>query len=195
MGATAVAGVDEAGRGALAGPVVAAVVLLQADREYPYRDSKRLTPATRARLAARVRTEAVAYACGFSSAQVVDAVNVLEATKMAARAALAEVAGAVDGLVTDYLTLATGLPEVAAAKADALSYQVAAASILAKHTRDSLLARYEDEYPGYGFASHSGYGVPQHLEALRRLGPCAQHRRTFAPVAQVRLFPYEATQQ
>ncbi len=191
QGATAVAGVDEAGRGALAGPVVAAVVLLPAGSEYPYRDSKRLTPSARARLAERVRSEAVAYACGFATAQVVDAVNVLEATKRAARAALAEVASQVDALVTDYLMLGTGLPEVAVAKADGLSYQVAAASILAKHTRDTLLARYEDEYPGYGFARHFGYGVPQHLEALRRLGPCELHRRTFAPVAQVRLFPYE----
>jgi len=170
---------------------VAAVVVLPAGSDYPYRDSKRLTPAARAELAARVRTEAVAFACGFASAELVDEVNVLEATKLAARAALAEVASQVDGLVTDYLALGTGLPEVAVARADAQSYQVAAASILAKHTRDALLARYDDEFPGYGFARHYGYGVPQHLEALRRLGPCSLHRRSFAPVARVRLFPYE----
>lgn len=184
-GLVAVAGVDEAGRGALAGPVVAAVVLLPAGRDYPYRDSKRLAPALRARLAERVKAEALAYACGFSTAAVVDEVNVLEATRRAARAAVAEVAAQVDGLVTDYLVLGSGLPEVAVAKADALSYQVAAASILAKHTRDSLLKSYEDEYPGYGFARHFGYGVPQHLDALGRLGPCAVHRRSFAPVVRV----------
>lgn len=190
-GLTAVAGVDEAGRGALAGPVVAAVVLLPAGREYPYRDSKRLTPAARARLAERLKTEALAFACGYSSAAVVDEVNVLEATKRAARAAVAEIVQSVDALVTDYLVLGSGLPEVAVARADALSYQVAAASILAKHTRDSLLVRYEDEYPGYGFGRHFGYGVPQHLEALRRLGPCAVHRRSFAPVTRVGLFTNE----
>jgi ribonuclease HII len=184
-GLAAVAGVDEAGRGALAGPVVAAVVLLPAGREYPYRDSKSLAPAERARLAARVRAEALAFACGYAPAAVVDEVNVLEATKRAARAAVAEVARLVDGLITDYLVLDSGLPEVAVAKADARSFQVAAASILAKHTRDALLARYEDEYPGYGFGRHFGYGVPQHLDALRRLGPCAEHRRTFAPVTRL----------
>lgn len=186
-GLAAVAGVDEAGRGALAGPVVAAVVMLPAGRDYPYRDSKRLAPALRALLAERVKSEALAFACGYATAAVVDEVNVLEATKRAARAAVAEVARQVDGLVTDYLVLGTGLPEVAVAKADALSYQVAAASILAKHTRDSLLKTYEEEYPGYGFGRHFGYGVPQHLDALRRLGPCAVHRRSFAPVTRVGL--------
>ncbi|HET8984577.1 MAG TPA: ribonuclease HII [Trueperaceae bacterium] len=187
-GLAAVAGVDEAGRGALAGPVVAAVVLLPAGRDYPYRDSKSLAPAVRARLAARVKSEAIAFACGYSTAALVDEVNVLEATKQAARAAVAEIAKLIDGLVTDYLVLGTGLPEVAVAKADAHSYQVAAASILAKHTRDTVLTRYEDEYPGYGFGRHFGYGVPQHLDALRRLGPCAEHRRTFAPVTRLGSF-------
>lgn len=190
-GLTAVAGVDEAGRGALAGPVVAAVVLLPARRTYPYRDSKLVAPAERARLAERIRSEAVAFACGYATAALVDEVNVLEATKRAARAAVAEVVAQIDGLVTDFLVLRSGLPEVAVAKADALSYQVAAASILAKHTRDCLLTTYEDEYPGYGFGKHFGYGVPQHLDALRRLGPCAVHRRTFAPVIRVGLFTDE----
>ena len=190
-GLSAVAGVDEAGRGALAGPVVAAVVLLPAGRDYPYRDSKQLQPAVRARLAERIRSEALVYACGYASAALVDQINVLEATKRAARAAVTEVYALVDGLVTDYLVLSSGLPEVAVAKGDTLSYQVAAASILAKHTRDTLLARYEDEYPGYGFGRHFGYGVPQHLDALRRLGPCAVHRRTFGPVTRVGLFTDE----
>src|SRR5690606_34943918 len=110
-GLSAVAGVDEAGRGALAGPVVAAVVLLPAGRDYPYRDSKQLQPAVRARLAERIRSEALVYACGYASAALVDQINVLEATKRAARAAVTEVYALVDGLVTDYLVLSSGLPE------------------------------------------------------------------------------------
>ncbi len=186
-GAVAVAGVDEAGRGALAGPVSAAVVVLAAGREYPYRDSKTLTREQRAELAARLRTEAVAYAFEFATAVEVDSLNVLGATKAAARRAVERVRDQLDGLVTDYLPLGCGVPEVAAARADAISYQVAAASILAKHERDEYLTRLEDEYPGYGFARHVGYGVPEHLDALRRLGPCSQHRLSFAPVAAVSL--------
>ncbi len=187
-GAVSVAGVDEAGRGALAGPVSVAVVVLQAGREYPYRDSKTLTREQRAWLAARLRTEAVAYAVEFATALEVDSLNVLGATKAAARRAVARVIESLDGLVTDYLTLGCGVPEVAEPRADARSYQVAAASVLAKHERDRYLAGLEDEFPGYGFARHVGYGVPEHLEALRRLGPCAEHRLSFAPVAAVNLF-------
>lgn len=184
----AVAGVDEAGRGALAGPVVAAVVLLEAGREYPYRDSKTLNRPRRAELAARVRGEALAYAVGYASAVEVDSHNVLGATKVAARRALAGVLDQLDGLVTDYLWLDAGVPEVAVPRADARSYQVAAASILAKHERDTALVELEETYPGYGFDSHAGYGVPRHLAALSELGPCPQHRLSFAPVAAVSLF-------
>lgn len=186
-GLVAVAGVDEAGRGALAGPVVAAVVLLTGEREYPYRDSKTLTRPVRAELAVRIRSEALAYAVGYASAEEVDVHNVLGATKVAARRALACVIDRLDGLVTDYLTLDAGLPEVAVARADARSFQVAAASILAKHERDMALVELERSYPGYGFDSHAGYGVPRHLAALTALGPCPQHRLSFAPVAAVSL--------
>ena len=168
--------------------MAAAAVLLQPGRDYPYRDSKTLTRAERARLAARLRGEAVACAVAFASAAEVDALNVLGATRLAARRAVALLGEQVDGLVTDYLELGTGHREVAAARADATSYQVAAASVLAKHERDLRLQRLEDEYPGYGFARHAGYGVPEHLRALRRLGPCPHHRRSFAPVAAVCLF-------
>lgn len=182
------AGVDEAGRGALAGPVAAAVVVLQPGREYPYRDSKTLAREQRAQLAERLRSEAIAYAVEFATAVEVDSLNVLGATKAAARRAVKRVRHSLDALVTDYLQLGCGVPEVAEARADATSYQVAAASILAKHERDTYLARLEDEYPGYGFARHVGYGVPEHLDALRRLGPCSEHRLSFAPVAAVSLF-------
>lgn len=187
-GSVAVAGVDEAGRGALAGPVAAAAVVLQPGRDYPYRDSKTLPREERARLAARLRGEAVAHAVAFASALEVDAHNVLGATKLAARRALAQLACQVDGLVTDYLELGWDVPEVAAPRADGASFQVAAASVLAKHERDVYLERLEDEFPGYGFGRHAGYGVPEHLRALRSLGPCPHHRRSFAPVAAVCLF-------
>lgn len=187
-GLVAVGGVDEAGRGALAGPVVAAVVLLERDRDYPYRDSKTLSRPLRRDLAARVRGEALAYALGHATALEIDSLNVLGATKLAARRAVASLGDALDGLVTDYLSLASGLPEVAVARADSRSFQVAAASILAKHERDCILVELAEQFPDYGFDSHVGYGVPRHLEALAQVGPCPQHRRSFAPVAAAALF-------
>ncbi len=183
-----VAGVDEAGRGALAGPVVAAAVILEPRKSYPYRDSKQLSAAARTEFALRVREEAIACAVGIASALEVDTLNVLGATKLAARRAVAALAPAADGLVTDYLRLGTGLPEVAVARGDTLSFQVAAASILAKTTRDALMCELDDVHPGYGFAKHKGYGAPQHLRALERLGACSEHRRNFAPVARLALF-------
>lgn len=184
---------DEAGRGALAGPVVAAAVVLPPGRHYPFRDSKALSPAQRERLAAEVRQVALAYAVGVASALEVDTLNVLGATREAARRAVAALRPAADGLVTDYLRLGTGLPELAVAKGDARSYQVAAASILAKTHRDAVMRELHDEYPAYGFARHKGYAAPEHLAALRLLGACPEHRTTFAPVAQCALFAPPAT--
>ena len=185
-GAKLVAGVDEAGRGALCGPVVAAAVILQTEREHPYRDSKTLDAARRAALADQVRVEAVAYAVGFASAAEVDALNVLAATKLAARRALAALVPQADGLVTDYLRLGSPLPELAVAAGDARSYQVAAASVLAKTVRDAHMLRLANTYPGYGLERHKGYGVREHLEALAAIGPSPIHRKTFAPVARLR---------
>lgn len=208
-GCVMVAGIDEAGRGALAGPVVAAVVLLDVGEsclryvpaaraggvrgaselpEFPYRDSKCLARRDRERLARRVRSEALAYALGTAEACEIDELNVLEATKLAVRRALIQLAGRYDGLVTDYLRLGLPTPEVAAAKADSLSYQVAAASILAKVERDRLMVELDAALPEYGFAQHKGYGVPDHLRALERHGPSPQHRRSFGPVLRQPLF-------
>jgi ribonuclease HII len=187
-----VAGVDEAGRGAICGPVVVGAVILPPGRDYPYRDSKTLSAGRREELAERVRSEAIAYAVAFAEAGEVDKVNVLQATKLAALRAVAALAVAPDALVTDYLKLPTALPTVAVAAADAKSYQVAAASILAKTTRDAHMAELARRYPGYGLEKHKGYGVASHLRALALRGPTPEHRRSFAPVAQPRLLEADA---
>jgi ribonuclease HII len=179
-----VAGVDEAGRGALAGPVVAAAVVLPYGA-HPFDDSKKLSPVVRARLALEVKRCALAWALGAASAAEVDALNVLRATHLAAQRALAALCGVpVDALVTDYLKLAFPSPVAAPPRADALSVQVAAASILAKTARDRLMVSLHGRDPRYGFAAHKGYGAPAHLRALAEHGPSAQHRLSFAPVAR-----------
>ncbi len=181
QGYPCIAGVDEAGRGALAGPVVAAAVILP-HGTYPFDDSKKLTPGAREKLAAEVKRVALAWAVGAASAQEVDTVNVLRATHLAAQRALAALPQVPDALVTDYLKLAFAGPVLPPPRADATSVQVAAASILAKTTRDALMVALDQEFPHYGFAAHKGYGAPVHLRALAAHGACAAHRRTFGPV-------------
>lgn len=180
-----VAGIDEAGRGALAGPVVAAAVLLPYGA-YPFDDSKKLSPEVRERLACEVKRCALAWGVGAASAAEIDAFNVLGATHLAAQRALAVLLRqtVIDALVTDYLKLSFSGPVSAPPRADALSVQVAAASILAKTTRDRLMVTLAGLEPRYGFASHKGYGAPVHLRALAEHGPTAQHRLSFAPVAR-----------
>lgn len=178
-----VAGVDEAGRGAWAGPVtVAAVILPGTAQEYPFRDSKQLSAAQREEYAAEVRRVAVAWAVEHAWPGEIDRLNILGATHAAAARALACLDPAPQALVTDYLKLRTDLPILAPPKADALSYSVAAASLLAKTERDRVMRDLEAEFPGYGFASHKGYGAPQHRAALRELGVTEQHRRSYAPI-------------
>ncbi len=178
-----VAGVDEAGRGALAGPVVAAAVVLPYG-SYPFDDSKKLSPEVRERLAGEIKGAALLWAVGMASAAEVDAHNVLQATHLAAQRALSVLQSGIslDALVTDFLKLRFAGPVVAPPQADSSSVQVAAASILAKTTRDELMRSLARRYPLYGFASHKGYGAPVHLRALAAHGPCAEHRRSFAPV-------------
>lgn len=180
-----VAGVDEAGRGALAGPVVAAAVLLPYG-VYPFDDSKKLSPGQRETMAATVKACALAWGVGFSSAAEVDAHNVLQATHLAAGRALAvlfETSG-IDALVTDFLRLGFPGPVAAPPRADALSLQVAAASILAKTARDAYMRALGERDPRYGFAAHKGYGAPVHLRALAEHGPGPEHRLSFAPVTR-----------
>jgi ribonuclease HII len=183
------AGIDEAGRGPLAGPVVAAAVIL--DRKRPIRgiaDSKILTPEVRAELAQRIQERSIAFGLGWADACEVDSINILQATMLAMRRALLGLRCApahviVDG---DRCPSLAGLPLdctiEAVVKGDASVTCVGAASILAKVARDRFMCDLELRYPGYGFAAHKGYGTPQHLDALRRLGPSPVHRRSFAPV-------------
>ena len=189
LGYSVVAGVDEAGRGALAGPVVAGAVVLPYG-QYPFNDSKTLGAAARLAMAAQIKEVALAWAVGTASAQEVDEVNVLNATKLAALRALAQVQKtcSFDALTTDYLKLAAPCPVLAVAKGDSLSLQIAAASILAKTTRDAHMVALAETYPAYGFNSNKGYGAPVHLNALDTHGVTPVHRLSFRPVAQRRLF-------
>lgn len=179
-----VAGVDEAGRGAWAGPVtVAAVILPNTGAELPFADSKTLSPAHREELAAEVRCVALAYAVEHAWPDEIEQLNVLGATRAAAVRAIAALQPPPQALITDYLRLQTSLPLLAPAHADALSYTVAAASLLAKTERDRLMRELDASYPGYGFAAHKGYGVPTHRAALQELGISNLHRRGFKPVS------------
>ncbi|MGQ9754113.1 MAG: ribonuclease HII [Thermaceae bacterium] len=177
-----VAGLDEVGRGAWAGPILVGAVVLPPGR-YPFRDSKRLSPAQRLRMAEEVEKRAQAYAVGVAEVEEIDRLGVVEATHLAAKRALLAL-GKVEALVTDYLFLETLLPLLARPKAEDQSPSVAAASILAKVRRDLLMEELDRLYPGYGFARHKGYGTKEHQEALRRLGPSPVHRKGFHPVAQ-----------
>ena len=176
-----VAGLDEAGRGALAGPVAAAVVILPPG-EYPFKDSKKLSPKAREELATLVTEVALAYALGFATNREIDRLGVVRATKLAARRALIRLGQTPAVLITDYLPLELPYPVYAPPHADAESQAVAAASILAKVARDRLMRALDARLPGYGFARHKGYGTAEHLAALARLGPSPLHRRRFSPV-------------
>jgi ribonuclease HII len=193
-----VAGLDEAGRGALAGPVVAGVVVLPphsscAGAWRQVRDSKLLSPAERERLEILIRTEAAACAIGAVSADEVDRCGIAAATRMAMACALDALPMRADHLLIDWVHLPeVDIPQTSWAKADMVSVSVAAASILAKVGRDRLLVEMDAAYPAYGFARHKGYGTEQHRVALAEHGPCAMHRMSFAPVAQCRsLFDLE----
>lgn len=179
-----IAGVDEAGRGALAGPVVAAAVIVDPRRPVPgVDDSKVLPAAAREKLAVWIRETAVAWSVAAVDAATIDRINILEATRLATRRALAGLRPPPDAVVTDALPLAgLGVPCLPLVKGDALCHAVASASILAKVERDRLLEELGARQPEYGFPEHKGYGSPRHLAALAELGPGPDHRLTFARV-------------
>lgn len=187
-----IAGIDEAGRGPWAGPVVAAAVILDMVRPVPagINDSKKLTESQRERLFAEIAACAVSFGIGVSSPEEIDEINIRQATLTAMGRAFEAlklsgpppVAALVDGNDPP----AFSVPTRALVDGDALSLSIAAASILAKVTRDRMMTALDAEHPGYGFARHKGYGTAQHAEALLRLGPCAVHRMSFAPVASAK---------
>lgn len=180
-----VAGIDEAGRGALAGPVCAAALILPVRTDlqqtlYGVRDSKQMTPAAREHWALRLRETALAYGVGFASAQEIDQIGIVPATRLAVQLALAQLEFAPQHLLVDYLELPeVRLPQTALVKGDARSLSIAGASVLAKTARDELMRQLDEQYPGYGLAIHKGYGTLAHRQALARLGMCAIHRRSF----------------
>lgn len=177
-----IAGLDEVGRGCIAGPVVAAACILDIDKPFPdgLDDSKKLTPEKREEIAAQLKTDCVAYAIGQIEADEIDRINILEATKKAMLIAIASLAPQADFLLIDALYLKhSPLPQRAIIKGDSISASIAAASILAKTYRDALMRGYDNEFPAYGFAGHKGYGAHVHWNALRENGPCAIHRMTF----------------
>jgi ribonuclease HII len=184
IGLVRVAGIDEAGRGPLAGPVVAAAVILAADRRVKgLADSKLLPPERRQELFDLIHDRAVAVGVGIVDHQTIDRINILQATRLAMLEAVGRLAVAPDLVITDFVAL-TGLPcpQRNLVDGDARCASVAAASIVAKVTRDRLMQEADREFPAYGFARHKGYATPDHLLALDRLGPCPLHRRTFSGV-------------
>jgi ribonuclease HII len=189
-GFSLVAGVDEAGRGPLAGPVVAAAVVLPDSFQIDgLTDSKKVPAARRERFFAILTTHnAVLWSIGRAEVAEIDRLNILRATHLAMARALEALPQPPDHALVDGLPV-RGLPvdHTALVDGDALSLSIAAASIIAKVTRDRLMIELDARYPQYGFARHKGYGVREHLEALRLHGPCPVHRRTFQPVAQARL--------
>lgn len=176
-----IAGIDEAGRGPLAGPVVAAAVILPKDIFLPFlNDSKKVTEKRRDVLFDRIKQEALAYGIGIASNVLIDEINILQATYEAMREAINKLNKTPDILLVDAVHIPDiTIRQVGIVKGDARSINIAAASILAKVTRDRLMLEYDKIYPEYGFASNKGYGTAKHIEALKEYGTCDIHRRTF----------------
>ncbi|RYE89469.1 MAG: ribonuclease HII, partial [Oxalobacteraceae bacterium] len=192
-GVPAIAGIDEAGAGPLAGPVFAAAVILPPGHSIAeIDDSKKLPESTRLRLAEVIRREAISYCVALAEVAEIDRLNIRNACMLAMRRAALGLVwppqmphGPTPHVLVDAHTVpGLGLPQTGIAHGDARSQSIAAASILAKVSRDAAMCAYAEQYPGYGFEVHKGYGTPLHQQQLAALGPCAIHRRSFAPVAQ-----------
>lgn len=184
-----VGGLDEAGRGAWAGPVTAAVVVLPPGgpelmgRLAGVRDSKQMTPRQRTWWARCIREQALGWAVGWASSQEIDEIGILPSTRLAMQRALEQLPALPEHLLLDALVLpGLAIPQVPLIKGDARSLSIAAASVLAKTARDARMVELDGLHPGYGFAVHKGYGTRQHQAALANLGPCPIHRRSYAPV-------------
>lgn len=186
-----IAGIDEAGRGALAGPVSAAALIFPPDPALSnaligVQDSKQMSPTRRAYWEKRLDHFALAWAVGFAQAEEIDALGIVPATRLAAQRALDKLSIRPQHLLIDFIELPkVDIPQTSLVKGDARSYSIAAASILAKTSRDHLCLELDRMHPEYGFARHKGYGTSLHLETLRQIGPSPVHRRSFKPVSGI----------
>ena len=180
-GSLLVAGIDEAGRGPLAGPVAAGACILPADHDILYlNDSKKLSAKKRDMLFDQIKEEALAWSVGLVDPARIDEINILKATYEAMRLAVRELKVKPTVLVNDAVVIpGVNIPQVPVVKGDAKCISIAAASILAKVTRDRIMEEMDEKYPQYGFAKHKGYGTKDHMEAIRKYGPCPIHRRSF----------------
>ncbi len=189
QGHAIIAGVDEVGRGCLAGPVsAAAVVLPSSARIAGIDDSKRLRPETRVALDAEIRAAALHLAVVHVEASMIDAIGIAKANTLAMRRALSELGVPVTHVLVDGLPVELGIPSTAVVGGDRLVTAIAAASIVAKVARDALMREFDADYPEYGFAANKGYGTVEHIEIISRCGPCALHRMSFSPCSQATLF-------
>ncbi len=196
LGWSRIAGLDEAGRGALFGPVVAAAVILNPKRRIVgLDDSKKLTAERRVELAERIREHAIAWAVAEVDAQRIDAWNIYQASRQAMTAAVLQLAIQPDYLLIDALELDVLMEQKSLIKGDARSVSIAAASILAKTHRDARMEEWDAVYPQYGLARHKGYATADHLEALRQHGPTPLHRHSFAPVRDAGCWAAGAVQE
>ncbi|MFC1986598.1 ribonuclease HII [Chloroflexota bacterium] len=182
-----IAGIDEVGRGALAGPVVAAAVILPRSVDAPWlslvRDSKQLSPAKREFLFPHIRKVAVATGTGLASHEVIDNQGIIKATQLAMKLAIDQLSPPPETLLIDYISLpAVKLPQKGITNGDSRCFSIACASIIAKVTRDRLMMELDAVYPGYGLARHKGYCTEEHFLRLCQLGPCPIHRQSFRPV-------------
>ncbi len=190
-----IAGIDEAGRGALLGPVAAAALIFPNDpdlgeRLVGVRDSKEMNPASRTFWAEKLKSLCRAWGVGFASAEEIDSLGIIPATRRAMCRAIQNLSVQPDHLLVDYVKLPESpIPQTSLVKGDARSLSIAAASILAKTARDALLCELDAQYPGYGLAQHKGYATAAHLSALERVGPSPIHRRSFKPLTQQKLLP------
>ncbi len=185
-GFTCVAGIDEAGRGPLAGPVMAAAVILPVGLALDdVDDSKKLSPDKREKLFDIIMSQAVSVGVGIIGPLEIDRINILQATRSAMLAAVQQLSPQPDYLLIDGIsTINSAIPQKTIKKGDSLSLSIAAASIIAKVTRDRLMVEMDSKYPGYGFSGHKGYGSAAHLDAIRKLGPSPIHRMTFGGVKE-----------
>jgi len=186
QGFALIAGVDEAGVGPMAGPVVAGAVVLP--RDYRLReldDSKKLDEATRERLARQIKADAVAWAIGAAEVEEIDELNIYHAGLLAMRRAVESLETQPDFILVDARTIPDcSTPQRGVVRGDSLSASIAAASVIAKTTRDAMMVELDQKFPGYGLAAHKGYPTPRHFEVLRKLGPTPIHRRSYRPVRE-----------